>query len=195
MKAKFFKRVIAYIIDIIIVTVISSFITVFVPLGNSQNISNELIETMTDYQEKEITEREYLEKSEVINYKLTKETTLITLINAGIYIIYFVIVPLYNKKQTFGKRVMKIKIKNINGKKITANDLMYRSLIIYGILVNIVNVILVLFLDKSLFIVLNRYLGYLNSITLVVIILLSIIRKDGRGLHDLIGKTIVVEEE
>ena len=195
MKAKFTKRCVAYLIDIMIVTMLSSLMTVFLPMNNVEKISNELTSLVSSYEEKEIVEAEYVEKYEHLNYELSKEMVTITLINIGIYIIYFVVIPVYNKKQTFGKRVMKIKIKNIEDKNITANDLMFRSLIIYGILFNIVSVILILFFNEQTFIILNKYISYLYDIMLVIILLLSIIRIDGRGLHDFVGKTIVVEEE
>ena len=195
MKAKFTKRCVAYLIDIMIVTMLSSLMTVFLPMNNVEKISNELTSLVSSYEEKEIVEVEYVEKYEHLNYELSKEMVTITLINIGIYIIYFVVIPVYNKKQTFGKRVMKIKIKNIEDKNITANDLMFRSLIIYGILFNIVSVILILFFNEQTFIILNKYISYLYDIMLVIILLLSIIRTDGRGLHDFVGKTIVVEEE
>ena len=195
MKAKFTKRCVAYLIDIMIVTMLSSLMTVFLPMNNVEKISNELTSLVSSYEEKEIVEVEYVEKYEHLNYELSKEMVTITLINIGIYIIYFVVIPVYNKKQTFGKRVMKIKIKNIEDKNITANDLMFRSLIIYGILFNIVSVILILFFNEQTFIILNKYISYLYDIMLVIILLLSIIRIDGRGLHDFVGKTIVVEEE
>ena len=127
MRAKFTKRCVAYLIDIMIVMMISSLITVFTPINNTQKFSNEFTELMNLYEDKEITEPEYLEKYEELNYELSKETVTLSLISIGIYIIYFVVIPVYNKKQTFGKRVMKIKIKNIEDKNVTANDLMFRA--------------------------------------------------------------------
>ena len=195
MKAKFTKRCIAFLIDVMLVTMLSSFVTYFIPVRNVEKFSTELTELITSYAEQEITEAEYLEKYDKLNYEISKETVITTLVSISIYIVYFVVIPLYNKKQSFGKRVMKIKIKNIEGKDITANDLLFRSFIIYGILFNILSVILILMLKEQTFIIVNRYLSYLYDIMLVVILFLSIIRKDGRGLHDFIGKTIVVEEE
>ena len=90
---------------------------------------------------------------------------------------------------------MKIKIQNIERKNVTANDLLFRSFIIYGILYNILTILLILMLKEQTFIIINRYLSYVYDIILVVILLLVIIRKDGRGLHDFVGRTIVVEEE
>ena len=195
MKAKFTKRILAFLIDIIIVSLISSVITYFIPIKNVEEYSKQLTETVESFEKSEINQKEYVEKVEKINYQISRETVLTNLISIAIYIIYFVVIPVYNKKQSFGKRIMKIKIENIERKNITANDLLFRSFIIYGILYNIITIILILLLKEQTFIITNRYLSYMYDIMLVVILLLVIIRKDGRGLHDFVGKTIVVEEE
>ena len=195
MKAKFTKRILAFLIDIIIVSLISSVITYFIPVKNVEEYSKQLTETVESFEKEEINQKEYLEQVEKTNYQISKETVITNLVSIAIYIIYFVIIPMYNKKQSFGKRIMKIKIENIERKNIAANDLLFRSFIIYGILYNMITIILILLLKEQTFIIINRYLSYMYDIMLVVILLLVIIRKDGRGLHDFIGKTIVVEEE
>ena len=195
MKAKFTKRILAFLIDIMIVSLISSVITYFIPVKNVEEHSKQLTETVESFEKSEINQKEYVEKVEKINYRISRETVLTNLISIAIYIIYFVVIPVYNKKQSFGKRIMKIKIENIERKNITANDLLFRAFIIYGILYNIITIILILLLKEQTFIITNRYLSYMYDIMLVVILLLVIIRKDGRGLHDFVGKTIVVEEE
>lgn len=195
MRAKFTKRILAFLIDIIIVSLISSVITYFIPVKNLEKYSEQLTETVESFEKEEINQKEYVEKVEKINYQISKETVITNLVSVAIYIIYFVVIPVYNKKQSFGKRIMRIKLENIEGKDVNANDLLFRSFIIYGILYNLITIVLILLLKQQTFIIINRYLSYIYDIMLVVILLLVIIRKDGRGLHDFVGKTIVVEEE
>lgn len=65
-KAVSYKRILAYLFDILIVTLISSLFTRFIPLSDEYHDKyNELSNVVISYQEGEIEEKEYLEK---VNY-------------------------------------------------------------------------------------------------------------------------------
>jgi len=196
MKVPFTKRIIAYFIDFIIVMVISTVITGFIPIGDKTNkIVKQQNEIVQNFYDNKISAEEYYESMKDLNYDLSKETFLIHLVTIVIYIIYFVVYPVYNKGQTFGKKLMKIKIKNIDNKEITTNNLLIRSLILYGLGTNLIILILIMFLSKELFIDANNALTLLQNIITTITIFMIMLKKNGRGLHDVLSCTMVVNEE
>ena len=86
-------------------------------------------------------------------------------------------------------------LKKSKDEVLTINTLLVRALILYGIGFNIINLILILLLKKNAFICINTILGYIQYAIIIIIIFMVIFRKDGRGLHDIISGTVVVNEE
>ena len=61
MKANSYKRVLAYIVDIMIISFVSLLLTYFVPTRENYNKLNKEFETLTiDYRNQEVTMEEYL---------------------------------------------------------------------------------------------------------------------------------------
>ncbi|MDD6878805.1 MAG: RDD family protein [bacterium] len=194
MKAKFFKRFIAYLIDILIVVILSTLITSFVPLNNNvKQTQEELLETLSNYYNEDFNDNNYLEKINNLNYNISKNTVILSLVDIVIYILYFMVYPVYNNGQTIGKKLVKIKIKSING-ELTFNNLIIRSIVLYGIWLNLIGAILVMILNKSKYLMTINFLSNINSVIIIVILFMVAIRKDGRGLHDILSNTIVEEE-
>ena len=109
MKAQFSKRCFAYIIDVFIVLVLSSLITGLIPISEkAQNLTETLNDVVNKTTEKEISITEYNKLLKDINYDLSKETIMTSLITIVIYLLYFVVLPMYNNSQTFGKKMLKL---------------------------------------------------------------------------------------
>ncbi|MGN1000482.1 MAG: RDD family protein [Bacilli bacterium] len=196
MKALFSRRVIAYLIDFFIISALVSLVTMFVPVDNStESLYKDLEQLNTDLSENKIESKEYYEKVIEINYYISKDNVIVDLISIVIYILYFVVYQVYNNGQTLGKKLLKIKLKKSKDSVLTMDTLLIRSLILYGIGFNIINLILILFLKKDTFIGVNTILGYTQYAIIIIIIFMVIFRKDGRGLHDVISGTVVVNEE
>lgn len=196
MKAFFSKRVIAYLVDFFIISVLVSFVTMFIPAdSNTKNLYKDLEQLNTDLSENKIESKEYYEKATEINYYISKDNVIVNLISIIIYILYFVIYQVYNNGQTLGKKLLKIRVKKSKDEVLTINTLLVRALILYGIGFNIINLILILLLKKNAFICINTILGYIQYAIIIIIIFMVIFRKDGRGLHDIISGTVVVNEE
>ena len=104
MKPASYKRIFAYIIDVIIIAFVGVLIGYVVPVSDAyEKASNELTETISDYTDKKIDDDEYLDKVNDISYTLNKESIPLSIISVVLYTIYFVVVPYYNNGQTFGK--------------------------------------------------------------------------------------------
>lgn len=196
MKAQFSKRCFAYIIDVFIVLVLSSLITGLIPISEkAQNLTETLNDVVNKTTEKEISITEYNKLLKDINYDLSKETIITSLITIVIYLLYFVVLPMYNNCQTFGKKMMKLELKTLDGGKPTINNLLFRALILYGLANNLIGLILIMFLKKSSYINVTSVLNTFQTSIIVISIVMMIISKDGRGIHDLVGNTVVVNKE
>lgn len=196
MKAQFSKRCFAYIIDVFIVLVLSSLITGLIPISEkAQNLTETLNDVVNKTTEKEISITEYNKLLKDINYDLSKETIMTSLITIVIYLLYFVVLPMYNNSQTFGKKMMKLELKTSDGGKPTINNLLFRALILYGLANNLIGLILIMFLKKPIYINVTSVLNTFQTSIIVISIVMMIISKDGRGIHDLVGNTVVINKE
>lgn len=187
-----FKRIGAYILDCIILFFALTFISMFIPVfGNVENLSNKTVELIEKYVNKEITEDKLIEESNNINYEISRATYLKTIAGIVVYILYFVVFQSYNNGQTFGKKLLKIKVVKKDMKVPDINCLITRCLIPYGLLVNFILVVLILFANKSIYLNFSSTLSNVHTIVMVVTIIMMIVK--GRGIHDYLANTKVVE--
>lgn len=190
-NALFIKRLGALIIDVLLLSLIANLISgIFIDEKDTKKLSNEEIQLLNDYSNNVIDSETLLENANSINYESSKLLIPYTIIYLFLSILYFV---MYQKQseQTLGKKLLRIKVES-EGDDLTMNQMVIRGLIINGILFNIIELSLLLFLPKALY--LNAY----SSIELVkyslyiVIAFMVMFRKDRRGLHDIICHTKVV---
>ena len=192
MKKTFFKRILAYLIDCIILFFALLIIGLFIPtFGNTNELNTRLTDLYEKYSSQEITINEFTKESQDINYDITKATYLSSIAGIVVYILYSAIYPVYNNGQTLGKKLLKIKVLKNDDKPVNINSLFIRSLIPYGILMNLVLVILILFVNKSAYMSIS---GVLSSIHMFVLIASIIaMAATGRGIHDYLANTKVEE--
>ena len=196
MKPYFTKRFFAYLIDIVIVFVLSTLITGFVPISQKATVISENIVDLTNrVSEEKISKEKYNYELQELNYHLTRETVIISLVNIAVYLLYFVVYPVYNNGQTIGKKTQGLKIVNKNSQVASMNNLLVRTLVLHGIAINIISLILILTINKDSFMLINNTLSYLNYLILVISLFAVILTKSGRGLHDVLSNTKVINEE
>ncbi len=194
MKPVSYKRILAYLIDILIISMVGSLFTLFIPVSDEYTMkSNELLELVDKYQNQEITSDKYLEEANNLGYIINKESVSLTIVTTVLTIIYFVVVAYYYDGQTLGKKLMKIKIVSNKDSKLTMNNYLIRSLIIDLGLYNIVSIVTILFLTKENYFLVNDYFSSLMGAIYVVSFALILFKKDGRGIHDLLAGTKVID--
>lgn len=192
MKKTFFKRILAYLIDCIILFFTLLIIGLFIPtFGNTNELNTRLTDLYEKYSSQEITINEFTKESQDINYDITKATYLSSIAGIVVYILYFAIYPVYNNGQTLGKKLLKIKVLKNDDKPVNINSLFIRSLIPYGILMNLVLVILILFVNKSAYMSISGVLSSIHMFVLIVTIIAM--AATGRGIHDYLANTKVEE--
>lgn len=193
MKASFFKRVSAYVIDYIIIMI--ALLGITASMNIDSDISNDINDLTNEYRNGEITIEEYTEKVLPLNYELTKRKLPANIATVVVFIGYYVIFAYFNKGQTLGKKICKIKVVNIDGNKPSIWNMLIRSLFIYGIITSLYSVISINFLNMKDFNYSVSVVSVVESMILIICTLMMLYKKDGRGLHDIIAKTNVIGEE
>lgn len=192
-KPYIYKRILAYIIDLIIITLISGVLTIVFTNNEKYNKDSErLMELTKKVTSGEIARDEYIKEYDELNYDLTKDSIDVTIITIGVSILYFVIMSYYCHGITLGKYIMRIKIVSASGKKLHLGNYLLRSLLINLILSHLSSIILVSVLSKDAFI--KYYPKVSNVFTLLIVVSFVIImyRNDGRGIEDFMGNTKIV---
>lgn len=192
-KAMFSQRVLAFLIDLFILSIITSLITMFIPINDTATkLYEEQNRVLEGYVEGTVPMEEYVNQMIDLGYDISKQTVIISIVSIVISLLYYVVYPCYNNGQTFGKKLMKIKIKKTNDKELSMNDLLIRSMINNNVLVSIINVILVLFLSKDLYLSTSSLVGVIQYIVLIISLIMIAFTKNAQGLHDKVVHTEVV---
>ena len=192
-KAMFSQRVLAFLIDLVLLSMITSLITMFIPMNDTATkLYEEQNRVLEGYVEGTVPMEEYVNQMIDLGYDISKQTVIISIVSIVISLLYYVVYPCYNNGQTFGKKLMKIKIKKTNDKELSMNDLLIRSMINNSVLVSIINVILVLFLSKDLYLSTSSFVGVIQYIVLIISLIMIAFTKNAQGLHDKVVHTEVV---
>lgn len=191
----FLKRVFAYFLDLLIVGIVLGVLTTFfVPQSrNSKKLSLEQENITSSFFDKELGAKEFVNRSIEIGYDQAKEEIPVVIIDIAGMLLYFVVFQAYNKGQTIGKKLVKLKVVGNSGKELGLNDYLKRVLIVPPIFCDLLDLILLMFVQKNIYLTSNIVLTVLKNLLLLITGIMVIYRKDNRGLHDLIADTKVIE--
>lgn len=193
-KGSFIRRFAAYVIDYILIMIIVSLLsTPFVDAEKVETIEKESTQIIEQYQNGEISIDEYVQRYSSVYYGLSRTTGVMTFITIIIGVLYYVVLQLYNKGQTFGKMFMKIKVISTDG-DLSMNQMIFRALIANFILSNILNFALITFTSKNVFMGVSVTISMIQYIVMFIS-LIMLTTKDGRTIHDRIAHTKVARED
>ena len=193
MKASFIKRLSSFVVDTMIISFVFSLITMGFTV-NTDQINDELGSMFDQYENSEITLEEYTDKVIDLNHELQKNMLTTNILEVVLYVGYFVVFGYLNKGQTLGKKLCKIKIVNKEGSIPNIWNMIIRSLFIYGISTLLFSTIFVNIFSSKVFTYGYTIITYIEVIIMFTSFFMIIYKKDGRGLHDIIAKTYVIEE-
>lgn len=191
-KAYFLPRVMAYLIDAIIISLVVNILAVPFYNDNVDTLNKEYEMVGEKYVNKEITTEEYLYQSMDLSYDMNYNMIPVTIIDMTCLILYFVVYQHYKKGQTLGKKIMKVKIVSNNNEELLVNNYVYRSLLLNGVLIGILDIISMLFISKNYGIYISFTLQFIQIVLILITVLMVLFSKQGRGLHDKLGNTKVV---
>ncbi len=190
----FRKRLLSYIIDIFILSFILFIIEMFIPIGSNINNLNQELSNISDiFLNGELGIRAYINQYSGIIYNIDREMFLTSLVSVVVSIIYFVVYPLYNGGQTFGKKLNGIKIVSAGDDDVSANSLIFRYLLMDGIGVSILSMCSLLVFKDFTYLVITSILGFLQFLVVIISIFMVLYRHDFKSLPDLIAGTKVIE--
>ena len=194
MKASFFERLGAYIIDTILIGIIASLICYSLPKPEN-TVEKTLSSLNQKYTAGEITTNEFYSEYNNLLYQNQKNTITSTCVNLVLTIGYFVVFQYMNKGQTIGKKLLNIRVvdqKTTKPPTITRG--LIRSLIVLGILSTTINLIVASLTNQQIYIPCYYILSTIETIFILVSIIMILFKKEGRGLHDIMAGTSVIKE-
>ncbi|MDD4035831.1 MAG: RDD family protein [Bacilli bacterium] len=195
MTASFTKRLVAYIIDILLITFIMALIMVIIPVPREVQLYEEELEvSMQKVLNKEIELDTYASQVYDLTYNMDSAMVGHNIISVVIYILYFIIFQFYNKGRTVGKQIMKIGIVKEEG-KLTINDLVLRGIFINGILFNMILLMLILLVDRRIYLAIHSFLYIVHTLFIITSAIFILFNKEKRGLHDIFAHTEVINEK
>ena len=191
-KPYFLQRIVAFIIDILLVAFVASLIaSPFLDTKSISKLETTTTEISQKYLEGGMDVKSFMEETKGISYELAKKSGTLSLITVFLNIVYFIVFQFYFKGQTIGKKLVKIRVEGIAG-DLTINNLVVRSLIINSILYNLIGLSLMVFGNANVYFYGSITFETIQYIVFAVCGFMIMFDKKGRGLHDYLGHTQVV---
>ena len=195
-KSYFYQRLFAYILDMFIVSMLASILAQpFIDLKATEKLQKEATEIVEKYEKNKINAKTYVYQTIDLNYQIAKTNGVYSLITIAILILYFIVFQFYYKGQTLGKKIMNIAVVKYDRTTLTINDLIFRSLIVNSIFLNMLTFALMVFTSRDIYGYGAIALELIQYGVIIATVFMIAIRKDGRGLHDLVANTIVVKKD
>lgn len=193
-KAYFFPRLMAYIIDFAIVTLLLSFILVFLPANENYTAYLEEYEQIQiNYLEGKTSSDEYVNQSVEVVRDLDYSNVMTSIVGVVVFILYFVVFQFYNNGQTLGKKLMGVRVVSATGdEKVSMNQYVLRSLLVNSLVCNILLIGMVLFMSRDVYYYTKFIVEGIQTLLIIVSAFMVIYSASGRGLHDKMAETRVV---
>ena len=192
-KAYAFPRVLAFVIDFMIVTLLSSFVLSIVPQNKNYAVYlEEYQKIQADFLARDIDPEEYVNKSVDVIYDIDYSNVLPMIVEVVILILYYIVFQFYNKGQTIGKKLLKIRILSSDYKEVTMNQLIVRSLVVPAIASKMLIIAMVLFMGKNIYYYASFTVQGIQMAVFIIYIFMIMYSKTGRGIHDRLAKTTVI---
>ena len=185
-----FRRIIANIIDIIILLLVFAAMLSFIPLNDKIKDNYAKIDKIesrvSSYNDLTADE---IDQINAIFYENEFEFVKYYLISSIILIVYFIFIPKWRKDQTIGQRILKIRL--VNDDKITYNVYVIRTLLNTGLILTIVCPLLLYFLNRVWYSRVTSILVIIQLMYWIISFLMLLISKT--TIHDKITKTRIIE--
>lgn len=189
------KRIGAYLIDFIVITLISMILTKMSFINPKYDeyveVTTKYNEILSDYYEKEIDIDELNEEVNEISYEMNKSGYVYLIGDIAVIILYFGVFNYVYKGQTLGKKLMNIQIISNKNKPLKMFNYFIRCIILNGIIMDIITLIAICF-SKNTYYDVYRIGSNINMMFQIIIFLSIMFSVSGRGLHDIIAGTKVI---
>lgn len=189
----FFKRLAAYFIDVILITIITSIISAGFTSTKYEETYEKYENLKLKYSTQEITVEEYNKQVGPLYYDLQKSSVEVSVITVALSIAYFIVFQYLNKGQTIGKKLLGLRVQE-NGKDPSLKAIIIRTIIVDSILSGTLAIILLYILNKNNYYSIYNIIATIEMIFVFITALFILYRKDKKGLHDVLAHTEVINE-
>ena len=196
-KVPMYKRILAFIIDFLLVAILSAIVMYVIPHSDKYNETLEnsvTVRKLINESETPLSSQELINVSNELTYDSYKYGVLENSLTIVIMLSYFTLFTFFNHGQTIGKKLVKTQVVDKDGNEPKLLGSFLRSLFITRSFGDIVTFILVLSMKKQTFIKTYYYVDMFLTALWIACPIVAIWRQDGRGLHDLIGGTKVLDK-
>lgn len=194
MKSKLFRRIGAYFLDLLIISLVSTTIASLIMNKTDAKLydkySAEYTTMYVGFLEGEMTE-ENLDILTNLSYNIEKTGITYTVCNAVFMIAYFGIYQFVNNGQTLGKKLFKLRVASTDNDNVSIIRFIFRTLINNKVIFTAINVILLFTLSQANYIKYSTYVSYLGTLVFYISAFMIIFTKENRGVHDYAAKTVV----
>ena len=207
-----FKRICAYFIDLLIISLLVTLVSKINFLNPNRSKYEKLSLELYNYT-MELTENisnmQSMDTSKLITDKYVKYFYNIeylgisyTIMESIIILLYFTFFPKFNNSQTIGMQLWHLKIvntkenKDVNIKNYSLRGLympMVTNVIFRNVILSLMNVVLLFIFKGKIYFYTNMMLTFIVCIMCYIDIIKLLISKDNNALHDKMTKTKVVE--
>ncbi len=189
-----FRRFMALIIDLIIVSFIVGAFSSLKVLNPTLDKYNESYDNYYDY----VKEVAINGNTDILNddkaldmaYDVSYYGRYSSLISLVVMFLYFVLFQYYTGGKTVGKLLFRIQVSSTNG-ELKLKQILIRSAIINSLFIKLLIVICIFSMSKNMFNSYNMILDLVDIGLVLVSAIMIIYRDDGVGLHDKLAGTIV----
>ena len=192
-KANFYKRLVAYTIDMFIVGLVISIISYNFDTTRLEKLSDKSIKLMNSFTNGDISSDQYFFEYADILYKVNKANVNSYLLGLVIYVGYFVLFQFFNGGATIGKKLLKIKVVSQGGGEVSLWQMIVRTSIINGIVPLALSLILVFTTKGLVFLTLSSVVGLFENIFVIICVFMLLYKSDCLALHDIMSKSVVIE--
>lgn len=192
------KRILAFGIDMAIVTLISTILINFTPIDPYKDKYDEAYQEYMDLTEEIQDDEELYKQNEDkiidLNYELSKNQVVSNGVSIILLLLYFGVLQYICKGQTLGKKAMNIQvISNKEDKDLNIGHYLLRTIILTNVLFTILGIISVYLFKGKTFYYVTGVISILSSFVYMINVFMIYLRKDNRGLHDIIANTKVID--
>ena len=146
---------------------------------------------MEKYTKNELEFNDFFNEYSIISYKMARNSGIVSLLTIFFNVLYFVVFQVYNKGQTFGKKLLKIKIESNSG-NLTMNQMIFRSMIANFILLDLLSFIFMMICSKFTYFYGVLIFESIQYIVVFISVFMIMFRSDGCAVHDkLVGTKVV----
>lgn len=192
-KASLLRRILAFLIDFALITIIVVAISSLLPKNNNIDVLNrEFNDTVSNMEN--VSFSVSFNQMALIYKDLDQARIMYSVINAVMIFIYFIFIPYFFDGKTVGKKILKIKTVRNDKECLSLKNLVIKNMIDTGLMYMLFSLMLIYILPGYSYFIFVIALSILQISLIVASICMIIKRKDKRGLNDILSGTKVVND-